>query len=75
MGAKVGSNLEVANGTKMFIAYYPLKAVNNASNRWTVLLMEKQQRPATIPVNIIMLEEEMLIQSTCHYNDHICVGS
>jgi hypothetical protein len=29
---------------KMFIAYYPLKAVNNASNRWTVLLMEKQQQ-------------------------------
>jgi hypothetical protein len=51
MGAKVGSNLEVANGTKMFIG------------------------PEIIPANIIMHEEEMLIQSTCHYNDHIWLGS
>lgn len=31
----MGSSLEVFNGTKMYIAYYPLKVANHISIRWT----------------------------------------
>jgi hypothetical protein len=75
--------LEVFNGTKMFIAYYPLKAVNNVSTRWTCPINAAAITTITAqPYNNTSIfthaqgnKEEMLIQSTCHYNDHICLTS
>ena len=36
---KSGYNIEAVNGTRMFVAYYP---VNVLSNTWTVLLIEPE---------------------------------